>query len=136
MKANVYGMVVGLQQYIEDNLPSALRDVEAEISDEVGLPDPKLYSIGYQDLFSSNSYPLLCCVAGSLTVEDAAMHAQVLDLTVSVLVSFVHQKPAVLEEILVRYADAFLNTLGVDESIGGVCQYSRITDIDWGHPRW
>lgn len=134
MNANLYDMTVGLKTFVTAGIPAKLRLIELELADGVALPDPKLHVLGYRDLFTSTDYPLLCYIAASMTAEDGAMHGEWLNLNVSVLASFVHAKPEVLEKIILRYADAFMNLIGSDESIGGVCHTSRLTDIDWGHP--
>jgi hypothetical protein len=38
-----------------------------------------------------------------------------------------------LERDLLLYADAILDMLGDDESLGGACQYSEITQIQFFH---
>jgi hypothetical protein len=133
MKANIWNMFEGLKDFVEDGLPDALREVEVEMTDGVLLPDPKQHVLGYKDLFSADAYPLVCYIASEGPVEAAAMHGQWLNPQAVILVSLVHNKPDVLEKILLRYSDAFVNLLSSDESLGGVCDTSQLESIDWGH---
>ncbi len=132
-KANIANLVTGTKAFFLANLPAQLRLIETEKADGVALPDPKIHLIGFSDLFTGTDYPLVCYVADTMAFDMEQM-AEWRNPEIDILVSLVHSRPETLETILLRYSDAWVNCLAADRSLGGICDFSYFTEMDWGHP--
>lgn len=47
--------------------------------------------------------------------------------------AYKHSVPATLEKALLGYADALVNLVGENEDLGGICDVSEITYVDFYH---
>jgi hypothetical protein len=134
-KANIRAMVHGLKTFVTANLPAQLRLIEAELADGIKLPDPAQHFVGFRNLFvDTMPFPRICYVVDSLNPDTDAPMVDWTNPEVDILVSFTHSNPETLEEILLRYSDAFNNLVHSDRTIGGVSIISYITAMDWAHP--
>jgi hypothetical protein len=134
-KANIRNMVVGLKTFVTANLPAQLRLIELELADGIKLPDPQVHFVGFRNLFTDTFlFPRICYVCDALNPDIGGPMVDWTNPDVDILVSFTHSNPDTLEEILLRYSDAFNNLIISDRTIGGVSILSYLTAMDWGHP--
>jgi hypothetical protein len=130
-KANMYALMVGLKTFIAANLPTYLRLVEAEIG--IAITDPADHVMGYREALSADRYPTAFYIAADASPEPSGQGSQWLPLSADLIVAYRHSTPATLEKALLGYADALLDLVGDNVDLGGICDVSQITYIDFFH---
>lgn len=128
---NLHALVSGFATYFEAQFPTYLAQVGTEIG--VTITAPADYVLGYRDVLASDRYPLACLVADAASPEDSGTHGIWLQPKVDIVVAFKHSQPAVLEAQILGCADAIINLIGADESLGGLCDGSSVEYVDMFH---
>lgn len=130
-RANVYALMSGLKSFVAANLPRYLGEVGTEIG--VRIAEPADHVLGYRETLASERYPVLCYVAADANPEPSGQGAQWLPLSADIVAAYKHSVPATLEKALLGYADALVNLVGENESLGGACELAEIQYLDFYH---
>lgn len=112
----------GFAEYIQDHYAGELYDIDTR------LKDPE-WVVGYvDDLLSGTKYPRAAIEHDGAQLEQSANGLSMVRLYVRVLIAVTARDSARLHEIALRYVDAFYKMFRTDQSLGGLCETSELTE--------